>query len=195
MRPSNELQAVLDTLAQRTSLQPLSPKQVWNPSLVQQISSLTLPHSSHPATIALLTGLHLRNDSIDRAHAYAQQIEDDSTGMYWHAIIHRMEGDYSNAKYWFRMTGHHPAMTGLYERASLQLPSLISSSQLTPHVESSLQSIIRQPDIWDAVQFTSLVQQHQQGSTSNEAASVLEQLQLYEVASLFDYTLHHFLTI
>ena len=35
------------------------------------------------------------------SHTISQSIETPS-GNYWHAIMHRREGDYSNAKYWFR---------------------------------------------------------------------------------------------
>jgi len=58
--------------------------------------------------------LHVLNDDIDRAHVIAQQNEDDSTADYWHAIIHRREGDYSNAKYWFGRVGNHPVILEIH---------------------------------------------------------------------------------
>jgi hypothetical protein len=57
----------------------------------------------------LAAGLWLYVDQLDRSHAVSQRI-DDATGSYWHAIMHRLEGDFSNSHYWLRRTGRHPAM-------------------------------------------------------------------------------------
>ncbi|MBW3635330.1 MAG: hypothetical protein KY445_02545 [Armatimonadetes bacterium] len=52
-------------------------------------------------------GLLLWNDDLDGAHPIVQNIE-TSTGSFWHAIIHRREADFSNARYWWNRTGAHP---------------------------------------------------------------------------------------
>ncbi len=57
----------------------------------------------------LLAGLWLYVDDLDQSHTISQSI-DDTTGSYWHAIMHRREGDFSNSHYWLRQTGNHPAM-------------------------------------------------------------------------------------
>ncbi|MFN7877578.1 MAG: hypothetical protein ACK5PB_19835 [Pirellula sp.] len=48
----------------------------------------------------------LRAGSIQRAH---ELVQDASTGFqaYIHGMIHRLEGDYWNAKYWFRNAGRN----------------------------------------------------------------------------------------
>ena len=47
----------------------------------------------------------------------SQQI-DTPSGSFWHGIMHRREGDFSNAKYWFRRVGGHPVFDALSQRAA-----------------------------------------------------------------------------
>ncbi len=55
---------------------------------------------------AALAGLLLRIGCWTESHAVAQDVQ-SAEGSYWHAIIHRIEPDSSNAGYWFRQTGNH----------------------------------------------------------------------------------------
>lgn len=96
-------------LLQRDPLPVLTPKGVWREDLTPVITGLSAPP-------LVLAGLHLWNDDIDRCHRIAQAHE-AAEGNYWHAILHRREPDYSNAKYWYRRVGKHPIFSGL--RASL----------------------------------------------------------------------------
>lgn len=38
----------------------------------------------------------------DAAHEVVQQYEDDVTAAWIHAVLHKIEGDLSNARYWYR---------------------------------------------------------------------------------------------
>lgn len=58
---------------------------------------------------ALRAGLWLYVDELDRSHTISQDLK-DATGSYWHGIMHRREGDFSNSHYWLHRTGRHPAM-------------------------------------------------------------------------------------
>ncbi|MEX0885249.1 MAG: hypothetical protein WD009_02315 [Phycisphaeraceae bacterium] len=58
---------------------------------------------------ALAAGLWLYVDELDRSHRVSQAIE-SPTGAFWHGIMHRREGDFSNSHYWYRRAGWHPAM-------------------------------------------------------------------------------------
>src|SRR4051794_28301570 len=49
---------------------------------------------------AMLAGLWLWLDGLDEAHRIVQDLI-GPTGAFWHAIMHRLEGDFSNAKYWY----------------------------------------------------------------------------------------------
>ncbi len=66
-------------------------------------------HAAAGPDSPLAAGLWLYVDELDRSHRISQRI-DTPTGSYWHAIMHRLEGDFSNSHYWLRKTGRHPAM-------------------------------------------------------------------------------------
>jgi len=38
----------------------------------------------------------------EAAHQLVQRHEDDSTASWIHAVLHKMEGDLSNSRYWYR---------------------------------------------------------------------------------------------
>ena len=39
------------------------------------------------------------------AHGLVQQFEDDATAAWIHAVLHKIEGDLSNSRYWYRRSG------------------------------------------------------------------------------------------
>lgn len=63
-----------------------------------------------------LAGVWLVHDFLDESHAISQGI-DTTSGSFWHGVMHRREGDFSNAKYWFRRVGGHDAYAAIGERA------------------------------------------------------------------------------
>ncbi|MCA9128548.1 MAG: hypothetical protein KDB22_15780 [Planctomycetales bacterium] len=65
----------------------------------------------------VLAGLWLLAGDLDRSHAISQGIKTPD-GSYLHGIMHRREGDFSNAKYWFRNAGTHAIQHKLAEFAS-----------------------------------------------------------------------------
>mgnify|MGYP001591024364 CR=1 FL=1 len=56
---------------------------------------------------ALHAALWLLFDYMKESHDISQNIATPS-GSYWHAILHRREGDAGNAKYWVARVGDHP---------------------------------------------------------------------------------------
>ncbi|MBW3131068.1 MULTISPECIES: hypothetical protein [Hymenobacter] len=73
----------------------------------------TLTQSEPPAGLTpLLEALwYAGRDEWHRAHAIAQDHEDDPTYNWLHACLHRQEGDQTNAAYWYRRAGR-PVHTG-----------------------------------------------------------------------------------
>jgi len=183
------LQQIIAQLEQREPLQALLPKQVWEKELDEEIASIPLPGGKRRETIALRAGLHLLNDSLDRAHGYAQLIEDDPTGAYWHGLMHRMEADYSNAKYWFRQAGAHPVMNSL----GIQAFSVVEASLQGGHVLSqemhNLLLSATQGRNWNASVFVDIVALQERGQGSEDAGEVLRKLQRLELSLLLAYTL------
>ena len=77
----------------------------------EQIAAVeeVLKHPLIASNENLQAGLWLYVDELDRSHTISQGIH-DSTGSFWHGIMHRREGDFGNSHYWFNKVGHHPAM-------------------------------------------------------------------------------------
>jgi hypothetical protein len=83
---------------------------------VQPDQLLTEPAVSPAAADAMLAGLWLWHDGLDESHTISQSLP-DATGSFWHAIMHRREGDFSNAKYWYARCRNHPALATLGAQA------------------------------------------------------------------------------
>jgi hypothetical protein len=68
----------------------------------------------HAAAECCLAAIWLLHDFLGESHSISQQI-DTPEGSYWHAIMHRREGDFTNSKYWYRRVGQHPVFKSLSE--------------------------------------------------------------------------------
>lgn len=66
----------------------------------------------HDQARCCLSGVWLLYDFLDDSHTISQAIH-SAEGSFWHGIMHRREGDFSNAKYWFRKVGPHPVFAEL----------------------------------------------------------------------------------
>ena len=74
----------------------------------QEAISLVSNLSLDPALQALAW---LYIDELERAHDVCQSMG-DKTGAAIHAIVHRREGDFYNALYWWDRAEDHPALAG-----------------------------------------------------------------------------------
>jgi len=116
---------VMRTLQAREPLPPLYPTQPWDNALSQQIQQAADEELFGPAAPgggpaamkdACRAGLLLWNDDLESSHGIVQDLG-DATGSFWHAIMHRREGDAANSHYWWRKTGAHPAFDDVYSEA------------------------------------------------------------------------------
>jgi hypothetical protein len=73
--------------------------------------------ADHEAAKCCLSAVWLLHDFLDESHTICQEI-DTASGSFWHGIMHRREGDFSNAKYWFRRVGRHGAFEAIGQRAA-----------------------------------------------------------------------------
>ena len=79
------------------------------PRLRETPGDRLLPGSPGPAADAVKAGLLLLHGDLDGAHELGQRHEGTRDADAWHALVHRLEGDYGNSGYWWRRVGAHPA--------------------------------------------------------------------------------------
>lgn len=188
---NDQLSTILKRLDERRETAPLSPQSCWDAELDEVIAKFGKDNRPrNKQAIALMAGLHLRNDSLDRSHSYAQQIEDDSTGSYWHAIMHRMEQDFWNSKYWFRQAGNHPVKERAREAITEWLSAQPVLNELPNDPIANALKRFRDTSGWNCEEFVDLISIQESGKGSEQTRALLEELQRIELNELFRYTLN-----
>jgi len=124
---------------------------------------------------AMLSGLWLYFDWLDRSHTISQALE-NPTGSFWHAIMHRREGDFSNSKYWYARCKDHPVLPALGANAQRLVNNM-------PADKSLLRLIM---PAWNPAAFVDVVEQvHESPGDPRHAVAVA--LQKLEWQLLFDH--------
>lgn len=111
-------------------------------------------------------GLLYAVDALDPAHRIFQDEKSD-LGSYWHGMMHRREGDFDNARYWFRRAGRLPFFEALHRAAS------------------EYSGLMGRQSTWDPYLFTGECEQAKYGA--EEKTTELGRLQRTEWEALFDY--------
>lgn len=133
------------------------------------------PLADHDGVKAMLAGLWLWHDFLEQSHVISQKI-DSPTGSFWHAIMHRREGDFSNSKYWYAKCGGHPILPVLAAQAGPMLNPLPADKLLLRLIS----------DGWDANALVDLIEAvHDRPDDPRHRAAVA--LQQLEWRVLFDH--------
>jgi len=122
----------------------------------------------HAGNFALVRGgLLYAIDAIHEAHALFQDAKGD-LGAYWHGMMHRREGDFENARYWFRRAGVLPCFDTLHRAAGAFSADMARQAN------------------WDPYLLTCECEQARFGAEESVVPCV--QLQRAEFEGLFDYS-------
>ncbi len=121
-----------------------------------------------PAVFPLVRGgLFYAVDAIHEAHSVFQDASGD-LGAYWHGMMHRREGDFDNARYWFRRAGKLGFFDALH------------------HAACEHSALMARQSNWDPYVFTGECEQARFGADEN--LKELAALQLIEFEGVFDYS-------
>ena len=143
--------------------------------LATSAALLTRPVVSHDDAQAMLAGLWLWHDWLDSSHTISQDVH-SPTGSFWHAIMHRREGDFSNAKYWYARCRQHPVLRQMVPYAADVLNPLPA--------DKTLLRLTR--DGWDPDAFVDLAEQLH-GCPADARHNAAVALQKLEWRLLFDH--------
>ena len=136
------------------------------------------PLASADDAACVLAALWLWHDALDLAHPIAQVI-DTPAGSLLHAIIHRREGDFTNAKYWYARSRQHPSLPAI----GIQANDVLRNA---PADKSLLRLNLN--NTWNGPAFVDLVEQvHTTPADPRHAMAIA--LQQLEWRVLFDHCL------
>jgi hypothetical protein len=163
-----------ELLAEEDLLLRLRPTEPGSPEAVRRIreaeeTELTggavLADAAYPRLIR--AGLLYAYDAIDESHRIVQELA-GAHASYWHGMLHRREGDFENARYWFRRTG----------RLKVVFPEMQArAAEVSP-------LMARQMD-WDPYVLVGQCEQARFGGDVNQKELVA--LQRIEFEVMFDY--------
>ncbi len=132
--------------------------------------------------------LHLRSDRLvragalwlfgflDEAHTLTQQ-DHTPEGAYWHALVHRSDGDFNNSLYWFNRVGAHP----LYTSLRVKVQQVLEGRSL-----EGWQTLVAGPQ-WNPGRFVDLCERASEGELGELA--VLQQIAQVEYNLLMEFVL------
>lgn len=122
---------LFDTLPLDQAMPHLLGSHPCHTALVESITQ----HPDIAKSSELVAGLWLYVDDLDRSHVVSQGIE-DTTGSYWHGIMHRREGDFRNSRYWHIRASGHPLLksqnglvTEVEQAQGQDLPELLTKQR------------------------------------------------------------------
>jgi hypothetical protein len=124
---------------------------------------------------ACMAGLWLHFDFLMESHEISQQILSPE-GSYWHGAMHRREGDFANASYWFRRAESLPFLKTLGAAAARLYKDELSDAALAK---------IARGEPWDPFRFVDICKACTTGNASID--QVCRKLQRLEWNYLFSH--------
>ena len=98
---------------------------------------------SNPQQFTLIRGAILYAlDELDAAHRIFQD-DHSSVGSYWHGMMHRREGDFDNARYWFRRCGQLPEYGDMQAAVGNASPNMARQNNWDPYLFTGLCEQVR----------------------------------------------------
>ncbi len=123
----------------------------------------------------MLAGLWLWLDGLGESHRISRGLS-TQTGSFWHAIMHRREGDFSNSKYWYARAAGHPALAILGQQGSAMVNPMPADKRLLKIVANG----------WNAGAMVDLARE-MHGQPQDPIFPAAVALQRLEWKTLFDY--------
>ena len=138
---------------------------------------------SRPDGLSVKAGLYLIHDYLDAAHDLAQEADElgpNHTAPYWHAIMHRREPDYDNARYWFRRVGQHP----LFPEIGRAAAELLNQAGFAGALRCD--RLVGRSGHWDPMAFVDLCEEC--GTVIDARSDAASRLQEIEMRLLLEFT-------
>jgi hypothetical protein len=136
-----------------------------NTTVRPQLAALTVEKlfagkriTDHDSARCCLSAIWLWHDFLEESHTISQEIH-TIDGSYWHAIMHRREPDYGNAKYWF----HRVAQHSVFDPLAAAVSELAAKEKL----DEPAQFLATQTN-WDPFRFVDLCQSIARGRSTCE---------------------------
>jgi hypothetical protein len=171
-------------LEHREPAPPLYPQTVWDTDISKRILAASAEelighHAAHNQEMvaACRCGLLLWNDDLDESHRIAQGIE-TPTGSFWHAIMHRREGDANNSKHWWRNTDSHPAFPAVQQAVLEMLDGETAPEAL------EFATLLRRSGTWEPAEFVDRCEAARNGKMND---GWLRCVQVAEIVALLDW--------
>lgn len=170
----------------------LYPEDVWDDTLEMRIDRLsldkdTLSEEQYSYAQCVKAGLFLWNESLQSSHQYSQDVT-NATGSYWHGLMHRMEGDYSNAKYWFYQSGKHPIFPQLIRKVKEILIEKSAMNGIANHRLEELLGKILASEQWSPDLLIDAIQLQVTSAQDEAAERLLLRIQRTELEALLQYS-------